>query len=85
MTPVKHLKLLKLFRSIKSIQTSIDLIYGVMGQTLDSFEKDIKTFCSQDISHLSLYQLTIEPNTIFYKRELKIPKDTEIEENGVFR
>jgi oxygen-independent coproporphyrinogen-3 oxidase len=24
--------------------------------------------------------LTIEPNTIFYKKELKIPKDTEIEE-----
>jgi oxygen-independent coproporphyrinogen-3 oxidase len=73
-------KAIEIVSSIKSIQTSIDLIYGVMGQTLDSFEKDIKIFCSQDISHLSLYQLTIEPNTIFYKRELKIPKDTEIEE-----
>jgi oxygen-independent coproporphyrinogen-3 oxidase len=72
-------KAIEIISSIKTIKTSIDLIYGVMGQTLDSFEKDIKTFCSQDISHLSLYQLTIEPNTIFYKKELKTPKDTEIE------
>ena len=31
------------------------------------------------INHLSLYQLTIEPNTIFYKKELKIPNDAIIE------
>ena len=65
---------------VRSIKTSIDLIYGVMNQTPLSFENDIKIFCSQNISHLSMYQLTIEPNTIFYKKELKIPKDTEIEE-----
>ena len=73
------LKALNIIDSIKSIKTSIDLIYGVMGQSLSSFVKDIEIFCSQNISHLSMYQLTIEPNTIFYKKELKIPKDTEIE------
>ena len=73
------LKALNIINSIKSIKTSIDLIYGVMGQSLSSFVKDIEIFCSQNISHLSMYQLTIEPNTIFYKKELKIPKDTEIE------
>jgi putative oxygen-independent coproporphyrinogen III oxidase len=74
------LKALDIIAGVSSIKTSIDLIYGVMDQTPLSLEKDINVFCSQNISHLSMYQLTIEPNTIFYKKELKIPKDTEIEE-----
>ena len=74
------LKALDIIAGVRSIKTSIDLIYGVMNQTPISFENDIKIFCSQNISHLSMYQLTIEPNTIFYKKELKIPKDTQIEE-----
>jgi len=74
------LKALDIIAGVRSIKTSIDLIYGVMDQTPLSFENDIKVLCSQNISHLSMYQLTIEPNTIFYKKELKIPKDTQIEE-----
>ena len=31
-----------------------------------------------DINHLSLYQLTIEPNTIFYKKELNLPNELKI-------
>ena len=50
-----------------------------MGQELESFKSDIETFCSFDIDHLSLYQLTIEPNTIFYKKELVLPADSLIE------
>ena len=63
----------------KSIDTTIDLIYGNMEQTLESFVADINKFCSFDIDHLSLYQLTIEPNTIFYKKELRMPEDTLVE------
>jgi len=73
------LKAIKLASETKSINTTIDLIYGVMGQELDSFKNDIETFCSFNIDHLSLYQLTIEPNTIFYKKELVLPKDSLIE------
>jgi oxygen-independent coproporphyrinogen-3 oxidase len=50
-----------------------------MGQDINSLKKDIEIFCSYDISHLSMYQLTIEPNTIFYKKELSLPDDTLIE------
>ena len=73
------LKAIKLASETKSINTTIDLIYGVMGQELESFKNDIETFCSFDIDHLSLYQLTIEPNTIFYKKELVLPADSLIE------
>ena len=70
---------IKIASKFKEINISIDLIYGVMNQSVESLKKDIQVFCESKISHLSLYQLTIEPNTIFYKRELNIPSDKTIE------
>ena len=63
----------------KNINISIDLIYAVMNQSIASLKQDIEIFCKNKIDHLSLYQLTIEPNTIFYKKELNIPSDKTIE------
>ena len=73
------LKAVKLLSDLDSVETTIDLIYGVMGQTVNSLKNDIELFCGSKINHLSLYQLTIEPNTIFYKKELLLPRDTLIE------
>ena len=73
------LKAVEIISSLNSINTTIDLIYGVMDQTLESVIKDINTFCSFDLGHLSMYQLTIEPNTIFYKRNIITPPDNSIE------
>ena len=73
------LKAVEIISSLNSINTTIDLIYGVMDQTLESVIKDINTFCSFDLEHLSMYQLTIEPNTIFYKKNLITPPDNSIE------
>ena len=70
---------IKIASKFKEIHTSIDLMYGIMDQSVESLKKDIQVFCESKISHLSLYQLTIEPNTIFYKRELNIPSDKTIE------
>ena len=70
---------IKIASEFKEIDISIDLIYGIMGQSVESLKKDIQIFCESKISHLSLYQLTIEPNTIFYKRELNVPSDKTIE------
>ena len=61
-----------------NLNTTIDLIYGVMDQSSKSFENDINLFLDHDINHLSLYQLTIEPNTIFYKKELNLPDELKI-------
>jgi oxygen-independent coproporphyrinogen-3 oxidase len=72
-------KALDILSEFKSIEASIDLIYGIMNQSLSSFSSDLDTFCLYQINHLSLYQLTIEPNTIFYKQELRIPEDSVIE------
>lgn len=73
------IKAIEIASGVKTVDTTIDLIYGVMGQSLESLRKDIEIFCSYEIDHLSMYQLTIEPNTIFYKKELRLPSDVLIE------
>ncbi len=47
---------------------SFDLIYARQNQTLKDWEKELKEAISLQSSHLSLYQLTIEPNTAFGAR-----------------
>ncbi len=75
----ESLKALEVISEFKEVTSSIDLIYGVMNQGVGSLKKDLDIFISHDLDHLSLYQLTIEPNTIFYKKELKIPGENVIE------
>lgn len=47
---------------------TIDLMYDIPSQTLSSWKKTLDQLSSLPITHLSLYNLTIEPQTIFYKR-----------------
>lgn len=47
---------------------SFDLIYARAEQTLQSWEDEMHKALSFSPKHLSLYQLTIEPQTVFYKR-----------------
>ncbi len=42
---------------------SLDLIYGLPGQTLASWETSLRAALQMDTEHLSLYCLTIEPGT----------------------
>ncbi len=51
-------------------RTSFDLIYGRQGQSLSDWEKELETALSFAPNHLSLYQLTIEPGTVFGAREI---------------
>jgi len=44
---------------------SIDLIYGVPGQTISQWEENIDRALDLPISHLSAYHLTFEPGTVF--------------------
>ncbi len=60
---------------------SIDLMYDLPHQTLSSWEYTLNSLKPLPISHLSLYNLTIEPHTLFYKKrhslEPFIPDDTK--------
>lgn len=50
-------------------RTSIDLIYGLPDQTPDMWQHSLSQALQRGLTHLSLYQLTIEPGTAFYTRE----------------
>ncbi|MCK5492856.1 MAG: radical SAM family heme chaperone HemW [Candidatus Omnitrophica bacterium] len=56
-------------------KTSIDLIYGLPGQTLKDWENDLEKFLNAGISHISFYDLKIEEGTPFYsiKNKLEVP------------
>ena len=66
-------------KALTGINSTIDLIYGIEKQTSESFVESLEKIIQSDLNHLSLYQLTIEPNTIFYKKELVLPNEDEIE------
>lgn len=51
---------------------SIDLIYDVPKQTLSSFETTLSQAILLPITHVSLYNLTIEPNTLFFQNREKL-------------
>ncbi len=46
---------------------NLDLMYALPGQTLAELEQDVHTALAFAPPHLSIYQLTIEPNTYFAK------------------
>jgi len=48
---------------------SIDLIYATPGQTAKAWETMLGRALDLDLPHMSLYQLTIEPGTVFYTRQ----------------
>ena len=71
-------------RAIQAAQTAgfqrinIDLMYGLPHQTLEQALQDLEQGLSYNTGHLSWYQLTIEPNTIFYKQRPPLPDDDAI-------
>ncbi len=52
---------------------NIDLMHGLPGQTPATAETDLRAALAFSPPHLSWYQLTIEPNTAFYKRPPALP------------
>lgn len=56
---------------------SIDLMYELPDQTTASFQQTLDQLEQLPITHLSLYNLTIEPHTPFSKRKLRLPGEEE--------
>ncbi len=54
---------------------NLDLMYALPGQTLAQLDDDVHTALALAPPHLSIYHLTIEPNTVFAKFPPMIPED----------
>ena len=56
---------------------NLDLMYALPGQTLAQLTEDVDTALSFAPPHLSIYHLTIEPNTVFAKHPPVLPEDDD--------
>lgn len=57
---------------------NIDLMHGLPNQSVQQALTDLETGIALNPPHLSWYQLTIEPNTMFYYRQPTLPDDDEL-------
>lgn len=58
---------------------NLDLMYGLPMQTLDDAKRDVETALAFKTPHLSLYNLTLEPNTYFANFPPKLPSEDEVD------
>jgi putative oxygen-independent coproporphyrinogen III oxidase len=64
---------------------NLDLMYGLPGDTVAGSVADLERALALEPSHISWYQLTLEPNTAFERRPPRLPDDevvTAIEHEG---
>ena len=57
---------------------NLDLMHGLPNQTLEDALDDLRQAIELEPPHLSWYQLTIEPNTMFAYRPPTLPDDDEL-------
>jgi len=54
---------------------NLDLMFGLPGANPDDSQSDVATAISLKPTHISFYQLTLEPNTYFHKFPPQLPND----------
>lgn len=59
---------------------NIDLMHGLPEQTLAQALNDLKLAVEHGATHVSWYQLTIEPNTVFFRTQPILPVDEVLED-----
>lgn len=57
---------------------NVDLMYGLPGQDEAGAVTDARAAVALDITHVSHYQLTLEPNTVFHAHPPQLPDDDAI-------
>jgi len=56
---------------------NLDLMYALPEQTVEDALKDVETAGSFGVDHLSVYHLTLEPNTLFHRFPPNLPTDEQ--------
>ncbi|HEX4842493.1 MAG TPA: radical SAM family heme chaperone HemW [Limnobacter sp.] len=56
-------------------EVNIDLMYGLPQQSLTQAQADVEQAVALGTTHLSLYQLTLEPNTLFANKPPTLPDE----------
>ena len=83
--PKQALSAIKAARSAGFERVNVDLMHGLPQQSLTEALNDIQTAHTAGATHISWYQLTIEPNTVFYRNQPILPDEdslADIEQAG---
>jgi putative oxygen-independent coproporphyrinogen III oxidase len=62
-------------RAAKLDNFNLDLMYALPEQTLDQAQDDVAKAIALAPAHISYYQLTLEPGTVFYSRPPPLPEE----------
>ncbi|WFF37893.1 radical SAM family heme chaperone HemW [Moraxella nasibovis] len=61
------------------LRVNVDLMHGLPNQTAQLAVKDLQMAIDAGATHISWYQLTIEPNTAFYRTPPDLPNDETLD------
>jgi oxygen-independent coproporphyrinogen III oxidase len=78
----KGIEAVELASSVGFSNISVDLMYDLPGQSLESWKQTVERAVRLPITHLSLYNLTIEPHTVFFKYRESLSKQLPDEETS---
>ena len=59
---------------------NVDLMHGLPEQSIEQALLDLKLAVESGATHISWYQLTIEPNTVFFRTQPILPVDEVLED-----
>lgn len=62
-------------REVGFTNLNVDLMSAIPGQTVESWENNLRTIADLQPEHISAYSLIVEEGTPFYNRELNLPKE----------
>ena len=83
--PAQALSAIKAARRAGFERVNVDLMHGLPQQTMSEALNDIQIAHEAGATHISWYQLTIEPNTVFYRNQPILPDEdslADIEQAG---
>lgn len=83
--PVQALSAIQAAKAAGFQRINVDLMHGLPQQTMNEALTDIQMAHDAGATHISWYQLTIEPNTVFYRSQPILPDEdnlADIEQAG---
>ncbi len=83
--PAQALSAIRAARRAGFERVNVDLMHGLPQQTMSEALNDIQIAHEAGATHISWYQLTIEPNTVFYRNQPILPDEdslADIEQAG---
>jgi oxygen-independent coproporphyrinogen-3 oxidase len=74
-TPDDTFRAVEELRAAGIVNFNLDLMYALPGQSPAAARADVLTACGLEPTHISYYQLTLEPGTVFHARPPALPDE----------